>query len=617
MGMKPTPPPTPHPTRPRMTERTWRAAALAVLAALAPAPSLAQSASEAPVTGSSTGPAAAALVRFEAADGGALQTRLLGRLERSDIARLLPRSEVGPVERDRLIAEAPKQLAEILATAGHFSPTLNLRRAGAAVVVRIDPGPLARVRALSLRIEGEADAEAQALLDRLRARFPLPEGSDFDDERWREGKALLEREFRAAGYLDARIAASAADADAAAAAVALSVALEPGPLARYEGLTIRGLARLPQTLIERLNPLAPGEPLTAEAIARFEQRIRASGLVSGVAILTDRGPGTRPRAMLEVSLTEAPEHRLLLGPGYSTVGGPRLTAEHQWLRLPGLPAQARTRLTWARDDWSFASDVTSYPLAENWRALGSAALGRAELTGLTIDRRRLRAGAEWRARDERERWLIAGEWIDSQVRAPADFLSATAVLLDLEWARDRLDDRVFPTAGRALAVQTSLGVTTSGENKPFGRVLVRASEFWPFAHGGFVQARLEAGQIAGARGARIPQAVLFRAGGEGSVRGYGTDSLGVPGPGYVAGGRFLATGTLEYAHPLPWQSGRLFGTLFVDAGGASARLADYRASAAIGAGVRWASPIGALSAHLAWAEARRKVSLGFTVGVRF
>lgn len=566
-------------------------------------------------------PAVISAVRFEAAGGGALEARLLERLERSDVARLLPRPEVGPVERERLVAEAPKQWAEILATAGHFSPVLSMRREGEALIVRIDPGPLARVRTLRLTLGGETEPdpgpEAGPLLERLRARFPLPEGSTFDDERWREGKALIEREFRAAGYLDARITASAAEVDAAVAVVDLSVALAPGRLARYEGLTIRGLARLPQTFIERLNPLAPGEPLTAEAIARFEQRIRASGLVSGVAVLTDRGPGTRPRAMLEVNLTEAPEHRLLLGPGYSTVGGPRLTAEHQWLRLPGLPAQARTRLTWARDDGSFASDVTSYPLAENWRALGALAIGRAELTGLTIDRRRVRAGAEWRARDERERWLIAGEWIDNQVRAPADFLSATAVLLDLEWARDGLDDRVFPTAGRALAAELALGLTTSGEYKPFARLLVRGSEFWPFAHGGFVQARLEVGQTVGARGARIPQAVLFRAGGEGSVRGYGTDSLGVPGPSYVAGGRFLATGTLEYAHPLPWQSGRLFGTVFVDAGGASERLADYRASAAIGAGVRWASPIGALSAHLAWAEARRKVSLGFTVGVRF
>ncbi len=562
-------------------------------------------------------PAVIAAVRFEAASGGAIDARLRERLARSDIARLLLRPEVGPAERERLIREAPTQLAEILATAGHFSPVISVSTQGGAVVVQIDPGPVARVRTLRLTLEGETEPEASALLDRLLARFPLPEGSAFDDERWREGKALVEGEFRAAGYLDARVAASAAEVDAAVAVVDLSVTLAPGPLARFEGLAIRGLARLPQALIERLNPLAPGEPLTAEAIARFEQRIRASGLVSGVAILTDRGPGTRPRAMLEVNLTEAPEHRLLLGPGYSTVGGPRLTAEHQWLRLPGLPAQAQTRLTWARDDGSFVSEVSSYALAENWRVLGSLAIGRTELTGLTMDRRRVRAGAEWRARDERDRWLVAAEWVDNPVRSPAETLSASAVLLDFAWARDRLDDRRFPMAGRALALDLSLGLTTSGENKPFARVLVRGSEFWPFAHGGFAQARLEVGQIVGARSARIPQAVLFRAGGEGSVRGYGTDGLGVPSPGYVAGGRFLATGTLEYAHPLPWQTGRLFGTVFVDAGGASERLADYRAQGAIGAGVRWASPIGALSAHLAWAEARRKVSLGFTVGVRF
>jgi len=547
--------------------------------------------------------------------GEALDGELRARLERSDFVRSIGRPEADAVERERLAREAPRQLADILATAGYFSPTIAIRRTTEAWQVQIDPGRRARIATVDLALSGDTTEQAaHVLLERLRLRWPLAPGEAFDDDRWRQGKSSLEAEFRAAGFADARIENSAAMVDAIQAEVALRVAIHPGPLYRFEGLAIRGLHRLPRELVERLNPLALGEPLTSDALARLEARLRATGLLSGVAVLLDRGAGTRPRAMLEVALTEAPEHRLLLGPGYSSVSGLRLTAEHRWLRLPGLPAQSRTRITWARDEGSLAADVTSYPLRDDWQAVGSVSVGRSELSGLTLDRRRLRVGLERALGDERARQLYAIEWLESAVRAPAAFLSGSALVLDVERAHDTLDDRAFPTVGEAWSFDLGLGVTTRGERRPFVRAVVRASRFWPMANGGFVQGRLEVGQIVGARTARIPQDALFRAGGDGSVRGYGNDGLGVAGPGYVAGGRFLATGTAEYAHPL---RDRLYGTLFIDAGGASERLSRLRPVASFGAGVRWASPIGALSAHVAWAEARRKLSLGFTVGVRF
>ena len=55
---------------------------------------------------------------------------------------------------------------------------------------------------------------------------------------------------------------------------------------------------------------------------------------------------------------------------------------------------------------------------------------------------------------------------------------------------------------------------------------------------------------------RIPDDFLFRAGGSRSNRGYAYQSLGVQEGSAIVGGRFLATGTVEFVHWLERQVGR-------------------------------------------------------------
>ena len=113
----------------------------------------------------------------------------------------------------------------------------------------------------------------------------------------------------------------------------------------------------------------------------------------------------------------------------------------------------------------------------------------------------------------------------------------------------------------------------------------------------------------------VPEKLLFLAGGDESVRGYAYRSLGPQRNGLTVGGRVMATGSLEVAHPLIASFPSLWGAVFVDAGNAASRWTDYRPVVGYGVGVRWRSPVGPLRVDVARAQETGKFRLHFSVGI--
>ena len=113
----------------------------------------------------------------------------------------------------------------------------------------------------------------------------------------------------------------------------------------------------------------------------------------------------------------------------------------------------------------------------------------------------------------------------------------------------------------------------------------------------------------------VPDTLLFRAGGDDSVRGYAYRSLGVTREGVVTGGRALATGSVELAHPIMKRMPSLLGAVFVDVGDAAERMGDLRPNVGYGVGVRWRSPVGMLRLDLARGTETGQFRVHFSVGI--
>ena len=95
----------------------------------------------------------------------------------------------------------------------------------------------------------------------------------------------------------------------------------------------------------------------------------------------------------------------------------------------------------------------------------------------------------------------------------------------------------------------------------------------------------------------LPASIRFFAGGDSSVRGFAYESLGPEDSnGEVIGGRHLATGSLEYDHPLTekWHL-----AAFTDAGNAFNDFDAFEPRHSAGIGIRWRSPLGPIRLDIA------------------
>jgi translocation and assembly module TamA len=111
--------------------------------------------------------------------------------------------------------------------------------------------------------------------------------------------------------------------------------------------------------------------------------------------------------------------------------------------------------------------------------------------------------------------------------------------------------------------------------------------------------------------------LLFRAGGDDSVRGYGYRTLGPVVNGTVTSGRTLLTGSAEIARPISAAYPAFWWAAFVDAGQAADRWTDLRPDFGYGVGLRWRSPVGPLRLDVAYGEAVRKARVHFSIGIAF
>jgi translocation and assembly module TamA len=111
----------------------------------------------------------------------------------------------------------------------------------------------------------------------------------------------------------------------------------------------------------------------------------------------------------------------------------------------------------------------------------------------------------------------------------------------------QLDSLVAPTRGYIVNLQLGAAVLPILTDEKFVRLYIRAA--WPTsrsATSGTLILRGEFGAVGSKDKAGVPSTFLFRAGGDGSVRGYGYQELGVPVGTAITGARYLLTASGEY-----------------------------------------------------------------------
>ena len=572
------------------------------------------------------------------------QRRLLETyLDLARLAVVAPGEALSEGELRRLEATTPAQVRSLLATQGYMDPEVKVERESSApgelprVRIEVTPGAKSRIERADLDVQGplaeaaaQGDASAIAAIAAWRAAWRLPAGAEFSDTAWRDAKAAALARLRAAGYANASWSGTSAQVDADRALVRTVVAADSGPLYRTGALVIEGLERHDERGVRNLANFGAGTPATEALLLDYQERLQRAGLFERVAVTLDGEPATATAATVTVRLAELPLQQATAGVGISANNGPRVSLEHVQRRAFGQRAIMRNKLEIGRVHQAWEGELSSHTLPGLYRNLVGGAAERLESDTDRIISLRFRLGRAYDSqRIERlafvevERALVRPFATTLQPVPLNTDTSATTLNFHGNW-RD-VDNMILPTHGQSLALQSGVGrVFSSGGGAAgtngsggFVRLHARLQAWRPLGADFYGQARLELGQVFAPDAVNVPESQRFRAGGDGSVRGYTYRSLTPNVGGVDVGGRVIATASVELARPISARLANVWWAVFVDAGRAAERWSDWKPAWGGGVGVRWRSPVGPLRADIAYGEELKQWRLHLSVGIAF
>ncbi len=561
-------------------------------------------------------------------------------LEHLDLARLRTAAQADSLSRgelDRLVSAAAAQTRSLLETEGYFNPEVEIERLpdqGALPVlqVRVTPGPRTRVAKSTLRVQGALDVAVEAgeplaveLIDELRSGWVLQPGQPFTQSSWDGAKRRVLATLRTAGYLDASWSGTVADIDATSDSARLFALADSGPLFRLGPISVSGLERFDEQAVLPVARTWAGQPATEQVLREMQERLVALGLFESVVVNVEADPAKAEAAPVELVARELTLQTAVAGIGFSDNTGFQLTLEHTHRAVFGTRWIAKNKFQIGPKQQLWEGDLISHPLPDAYRNLVAAQAENLVTDDETRLSARLRVG---RTTDGTHiARLYFGEYAWARLDNDAGSNTSSALSGNYHWSWRGVDDLRSPTKGFLWTLQGGAGLATGSvtsattgatqdESGPFARAYGRVSGFLPLGSW-YGSARLELGQVFVQEALTVPDTLLFRAGGDDSVRGYPYRSLGPTINGSVVSGSNLFTASVQVAHPIFDSQPDLLYALFLDAGNAANSWRDLSPVLGYGVGVHYRSPVGPLRIDLAYGQELHKLRLSFSVGITF
>jgi translocation and assembly module TamA len=523
---------------------------------------------------------------------------------------------------DRLVREAIEQAKAAAATAGYFSAAVDVAvergttpDAPLTLTLTVRPGEPTRVTSVRVRVTGAAATDAPvgtAAIASAQREWLLPVGEVFRQSAWDAAKRRAVATIAASPYAAARLERSEARIDPDAHSAALDVEIASGEPYRFGRLDVRGLSRHPLSVVRNFSTLATGDRYSEAELEQFVRRLNGSGYFASVQARLDTDAAQDGEAPVDVRVIEAPTRRVEAGLFFSTDTKFRANLRYSDVDVDREALQFHAD---GRADTSIQSltvRLVRPPTDRGWLDALVAQIEHTDISGLVTQTGAL--GVRRRSLDERDVVAYAATFYDDRQApsgAPRQHAYATYLEVGRTW-RD-VDDLLAPARGWVL--DAALGGGPPGvSTKGFGRGVVKFATWLPLGRDVALQFRAEAGGVLASSRNDIPSALLFRTGGDTTVRGYAFESLGVQQGEATVGGRYYALASVEATH---WVTPTWGVAAFADAGNATDDLGGFRLRQGYGLGLRVRSPLGPVRVDVAYGQETAQVRLHMSVGLSF
>jgi translocation and assembly module TamA len=523
--------------------------------------------------------------------------------------------------------EVRRRVPEIVASEGYFSPTVDIKyddekREHATVVVTL--GTRTTVSSVEIEFAGDLAGEGPSREKRrqeLRDAWALKRGEPFRSPDWESAKVKLEEDLTALDYATGRLTASRGEVDAEAATAKLSLTLDSGPPFTMGEVVIEGVSTYPIEVVQRLVDVQRGERYSRTRLEDMQRLIQNGWWFSSVVVDTERDPAKSEEVPVKITVIERPPRDVGLSAGYGTDDGIRGEASYRDRNLfsRGFDLQSSVRLS-QKDQFAYADVYIppglwfmqrrgNIPYTDSFGVLAQ----HSDIENLILSRWAIAGYRHWRLENFELRAGLSYQIEDSKpVNAEENIKRALAPIVAITWRR--VDNVFDPRRGGVLALQFAAGAKALASGDDFFRIYAQYQHWFPLGPDDQLYFRGELGRNFAPSRQHIPEDYLFRAGGSRSNRGYAYQSLGVQDGDAIVGGRFLATGTLEYVH---WLNERWGAAVFTDVGDAADSTKEWDALKSYGVGARFRTPAGPLAIDLAYADRDRKFRIAFSVTIAF
>ncbi|MHA6288740.1 autotransporter assembly complex protein TamA [Maricaulis sp. CAU 1757] len=443
--------------------------------------------------------------------------------------------------------------------------------------IRIVPGPVYTVGQVTVMARDDTRAGEQAA-----AAIELSTGAPLRAE------AVLSAETRGlvalhtSGWPDAQAAERVVTVDHASTLGDVVFRYNPGAFSRY-GTINRDTGAWDPQFLARMSPFQSGEIANRNEMLEFQSRLDGLESVNS-ALVTLGPPDANSERTVNIELTAAPRHTVQVGASYSTTEGAgtevtwkrrNMLGRDETLTLTGVAAELNQGLkaSLSRPHWRryrqtlFAEaglvreDTAAYELVEASTAFS--------ITRRSGSRRTYSAGVA----------LEASDVSDALVEQ-----SVVTAKLPLAAAYDSRNNPLDATSGFLASIELAPARTFGDLQSTYARIQVRGAVYQRLTSSLVAAARLRVGSLQGVSVDQLPIDERFFAGGGGSVRGYGYQSIG---PRSATDIPLGGLSVVETAAELRWRVRDRWGVVgFVDAAsvdpGTSPEFGNMRAAAGIG-----------------------------------
>jgi outer membrane protein insertion porin family len=471
--------------------------------------------------------------------------------------------------------------------------TLNAEKTSAAISLRIKEG--IRYTFGDIRFEGPTVFSREELLTEI-----LEETKNiYTEGRLAAAQRKLEDFYKKRGYFTVRIDASGDPGASVEGRVPAVFQIEPGPLYRFDGVTVSGTEGVKPSFIEKRLERLEGKVYNPDLIDERFRELIETGLFRNLRITPEAIEGDLVR--LDVSVEEARPKELGLGLGYASFYGLIVNLSYtdrnflrsgrpinftaEWNQR-GLSGEFKYTNPWLFDsDYRF--ELRLYALTAELKGYSKNEFGVQPALSRKLTK-------HW----EVSAFLLAKYDILTDILITPETLVGpedySVVGLGVSQTLDYRNNKVLPTKGFILTTTVDFAPNGLGAIS-FIRGNARMSYYLQVTSKSSLALGARAGIISPLSDEQLPIDERFFNGGATTVRSFSELTLGPKDRvGYPIGGECFTVFNVEYTFPI-W--GDLHGALFADAGNviqdaSNFGLEDMRYG--LGGGLRYSLPIGAV-----------------------